>query len=98
MTKTGLLLVALLLLLVGTYTFFSLAARNEIYFLCGNFKSGVTYSSVVRQLETVKLSDYKFETSKQGKRVIHSSALHLNLIRCEITFAEDDKVSRATYK
>ena len=64
MTKTVLLLVALLLLLVGTYTFFSLAARNEIYFLCGNFKSGVTYSSVVRQLETVKLSDYKFETSK----------------------------------
>ena len=98
MTKTGLLLFALLLLLVGTYTFFSLAARNEIHFLCGNFKSGVTYSSVVRQLETVNLSDYKFETSKQGKRVIHSSALHLNLIRCEITFAEDDKVSRATYK
>ena len=98
MLKTTLVSVGLLLLLVGTYTFFALAARNEIYYLCGNFKTGVSYSSVVKQLETANLSYYKLEKSEQGMRVIHSSALHLNLVRCEITFAEDEKVSHAIYK
>ena len=97
-TKTALVLVVLLLLLVGIYTFFALSARNEIYYLCGNFKSGVSYTSVARQLDTASLSDYKVEKSEQGKRVSHSSALHLNLVRCEITFAEDEKVSHAIYK
>ena len=92
------LFVGLLLLLLGIYAFLALSARNEIYYLCGNFKSGVSYSSVVRQLDTANLSDYKIEKSEQGKRVTHSSALHLNLVRCEITFAEDEKVSHAIYK
>jgi hypothetical protein len=52
----------------------------------------------VRQLDTANLSDYKVEKSEQGKRVTYSSALHLNLVRCEITFAEDEKVSHAIYK
>ena len=90
--------VGLLLLLLGIYAFFALSARNEIYYLCGNFKSGVSYSSVLRQLDTANLSNYKIEKSEQGKQVTHSSAIHLNLVRCEITFTEDDKVSRATYK
>ena len=97
-TKTALVLVVLLLLLVGIYTFFALSARNEIYYLCGNFKSGVSYSSVARQLDTANLSDYRIEKFEQGKRVTQSSALHLNLVRCEITFAEDEKVSHAIYK
>ena len=91
-------LVGLLLLLLVVYTFFALSARNEIYYLSGNFKSGVSYSSVVRQLDTANLSDYKIEKSEQGKRVTHTSALHLNLIRCEIIFTEDEKVSHAIYK
>ena len=92
------LVVGLLLLLLGFYAFFSLSARNEIYYLCGNFKSGVSYSSVLRQLDTANLSDYKIEKSEQGNRVTYSSALHLNLVRCEITFAEDEKVSHAIFK
>ena len=92
------LVVGLLLFLIGIYVFFALSARNEIYYLCGNFKSGVSYSSVVRQLDTANLSDYKIEKSEQGKRVTHTSALHLNLIRCEIIFTEDEKVSHAIYK
>jgi hypothetical protein len=90
--------VVLLLLLLGIYAFFALSARNEIYYLCGNFKSGVSYSSALRQLDTAILSDYKVEKFEQGKRVTYSSALHLNLVRCEITFAEDEKVSHAVYK
>ena len=58
---------------------------------------GVSYSSVLRQLDTVNLSDYKIEKSEQGKQVTHSSAIHLNLVRCEITFTEDEKVSQAIY-
>ena len=92
------LVVCVLLLLLGIYAFFALSARNEIYYLCGNFKPGVSYSSVVRQLDTANLSDYKIEKSEQGNRVIYSSMLHLNLVRCEITFAEDEKVSHAIYK
>ena len=92
------LVICLLLLLLGIYAFFALSARNEIYYLCGNFKSGVSYSSVVRQLETANLSDYKVKKSEQGKRVTYSSVLHLNLVRCEITFAADEKVSQAIYK
>ena len=92
------LLVGLLLLVLGIYAFFALSARNEIFYLCGNFKSGVSYSSVVRQLDTANLSDYKIEKSEQGKRVTHSSALHLNLVRCEIIFAEDEKIRHAIYK
>jgi len=88
----------LLLLLLGVYAFFALSARNEIYYLCGNFKSGVSYSSVVRQLDTANLSGYKIEEFKQGKRVTYSSVLHLNLVSCEITFTEDEKVSHAIYK
>jgi hypothetical protein len=84
--------------MLGIYVFFALSARNEIYYLCGNFKPGVSYSSVVRQLATANLSDYKVEKSEQGKRVTYSSVLHLNLFRCEITFAEDEKVSHAVYK
>jgi len=90
--------VGLILLLLGVYAFFALSARNEIYYLCGNFKPGVSYSSVARQLDTANFSDYKIEKSKQGKRVTYSSVLHLNLVRCEITFDEDEKVSNAIYK
>ena len=86
------------MLMLGIYTLFALSARNEIYYLCGNFKSGVSYSSVVRQLDTANLSGYKIEKSEQGKRVTYSSMLHLNLVRCEITFADDEKVSHSIYK
>ena len=92
------LVICLLLLLLGIYAFFALSARNEIYYLCGDFKSEVSYSSVLRQLDTANLSDYKVEKFEQGKRVTYSSALHLNLVRCEITFAEDEKVSHAIFK
>ena len=86
------------MLMLGIYTLFALSARNEIYYLCGNFKSGVSYTSVVRQLDTANLSGYKIEKSEQGKRITYSSMLHLNLVRCEITFAEDEKVSHSIYK
>ena len=91
-------IIAISLLSIGVYVFFALAARDEIYYLCGNFKEGVSYTSVLRQLDTVTLSTYEVERSEQGKRVIHSSALHFNLLRCEIAFAQDERVSWASYR
>lgn len=97
-TRYTIAVTAIGVLLLGVYTFFALAARDEIYYLCGNFKAGVSYSSVLRQLETVSLSAYRVENSEQGERVIHSSALHRNLLRCEITFDQDQKVRWAIYQ
>ena len=91
-------IIAIGLLSIGVYLFFALAARDEIYYLCGNFKEGVSYTSVLRQLDTVTLSTYEVERSEQGKRVIHSSALHFNVLRCEIAFAQDERVSWASYR
>ena len=54
-------------LLLGIYTFFAAAARDDIYYLCGNFKAGVSHSSVLRQLETVNLSAYRVENSEQAR-------------------------------
>lgn len=85
-------------LFIATYAFFALEARKEIYYLCGNFKEGVSYSSVVRQLETSDLSVYTIEEHEEGKRITHSSMLHLNLLHCEINFDNDEQVSRAIYK
>ena len=91
-------IIAIGLLSIGVYLFFALAARDEIYYLCGNFKEGVSYTSVLRQLDTVTLSTYEVERSEQVKRVVHSSALHFNLLRCEIAFAQDEKLSWASYR
>ena len=96
--RTILVLIGLFLLLVGGYTFLALSARNDVYYLCGNFKSGVSYSSVVRQLDTANLSHYTVEKSEVGKRVTFSSVLHLDLVRCEITFSNDDRVTVAIYR
>lgn len=96
--RTVLVLIGLFLLLVGGYTFLALSARNEVYYLCGNFKSGVSYSSVIRQLDTANLSHYTVEKSEAGKRVAFSSVLHLDSVRCEITFSNDDRVTVAIYR
>ena len=97
-TRYTIAVTAIGVLLLGVYTFFALAARDEIYYLCGNFKAGVSHSSVLRQLETVNLSAYRVENSEQGERVIHSSALHRNFLRCEITFDQDQNVRWAIYQ
>ena len=94
----ALITTAIGLLSIGIYLFFALAARDEIYYLCGNFREGVSYESVLRQLDTATLSTYTLKNSEQGKRVIHSSALYFNLLRCEIAFAQDEKMSWASYQ
>lgn len=79
------------------FGFFANEARKEVYYLCGNFSKGTSYSSVIRQLNTVNLSEYKVENLPQGKRVIHSSALHFHLLSCDIEFNQQEKVVAVSY-
>ena len=88
---------ASIILALFVFGFFSNEARKEVYFLCGNFKQGVTYSSVIRQLETTNLSSYKIEATEMGKRIVHSSALHFHLLRCSINFNSQEVVISASY-
>ena len=44
------------------FVFYANEARKEIYYLCGNFTTGTTYSSVIRRLDTINLSEYKVDT------------------------------------
>jgi len=84
-------------LLLAVYALAGMAARDEVYYLCGNFKQGVSYSSVVRQLETLSLSDYLREDLETGVRIVHSSRLHFHLVKCTIRFDANQKVSRSVY-
>lgn len=79
------------------FGFFANEARKEIYYLCGSFGKGTAYSSVIRQLNTVNLSEYKVENLPQGKRVIHSSVLHFHLLSCDIEFSPQEKVVSVLY-
>lgn len=81
------------LLAVITYGLFFNEARNEIYFLCGNFTEGVPYTSVTRQLDTITLSDYRIEEHETGTRITHSSQINFRLLSCHIDFVEDQVVS-----
>ena len=81
----------------AVYALAGIAARDEIYYLCGNFKQGVSYSSVVRQLETSSLSDYLREDVETGVRIVHSSALHFRSVKCTIRFDSNQDVTRSVY-
>jgi len=94
---TKFMAVIISILVLSVLGFFSYEARNEIYYLCGNFKHGIPHSSVIRQLNTSNLSSFRIETSESRKKIVHSSPLHFHLIRCEIDFNQDKKVLEARY-
>lgn len=83
-------------LVVAVLGFFSYEAGKEVYFLCGNFKQGVSYSSVVRQLDTANLSSYTIDDSEPGRKIVLSSPLHFHLFRCNINFNAEELVISTT--
>lgn len=97
MFKLKLIASAISILGLLVFAFFANEARKEVYYLCGNFSKGTAYSSVIRQLDTVNLSEYKVEKMQQGKRVIHSSVLHFYLLNCDIEFNPQEKVVSVSY-
>jgi hypothetical protein len=97
MLKLKLIAAAISILGLLVFAFFANEARKEVYYLCGNFSKGTAYASVIRQLNTVNLSKYKVQNLQQGKRVIHSSALHFHLLNCDIEFNPQEKVVSVSY-
>lgn len=79
------------------FGFYSNEARKEVYFLCGNYGAGDSLDNVVKQLNTVNLSEYRVENIEQGKRIIHSSKLNFHLVSCNIQFTPEDKVVSVSY-
>ena len=74
------------------FCFYSNEARKEIYFLCGNYGVGDSLEHVVKQLNTVNLSEFRVENVAQGKRITHSSKLNFHLVSCNIQFNHAEKV------
>lgn len=84
--------------LAVTYIVFAWAARNEIFFLCGNFRDGVSYASVVRQMESSNLSVHAIESSDFISYISQTSPLHLHLLECKVEFDTlGERVVRSTY-
>lgn len=73
-------------------------ARQEVYYLCGNFASGVDESSVIRQLNTANLSSYEQGLTSAGSKIEFSSRYNFHIHRCVIEFDEHDKVASAEYR
>ncbi|MEO9944139.1 MAG: hypothetical protein ABJH28_03315 [Paraglaciecola sp.] len=92
------LIVALCILGLTILGFYSNEARKEVYYLCGNFTQGVSYPSVIKQLDTTHLSAYTIENLQLGKRIVHSSWLNLHLVKCNINFNNNDLVVSAFYE
>ncbi|WP_293761061.1 hypothetical protein [uncultured Paraglaciecola sp.] len=83
---------------ITTGVIFWRIAKDEIFYLCGNFSSGVTKSSVVRQLETANLSSYTHTVNENSSIIVFSSRLYFVANQCIIDLDKSEKVVLADYK
>jgi hypothetical protein len=90
-------IVTLSLIFIGVAWFYLQQARNEIYYLCGNFTYGVKKADVIRQLDTANLSEYKVENTSEGQRIVFSSALHSHRYKCVIDIDANNRVVKAAF-
>ena len=95
--KLHTVLIAVFLIALTTVAILWNSAREEIFFLCGNFSEGVEKASVVRQLDTANLSSYEQIATEYGSEIVFSSKLNLGVHRCFIEFDSNNRVIRATY-
>ena len=99
-SKNKKILISLLVVLVFIITgaIFWKIAKDEIFYLCGNFSVGVKKSSVIRQLETANLSIYKNTINENGAIIVFSSKLNFVTNQCVIELDKSEKVVLAVYK
>ncbi|MCH8492726.1 MAG: hypothetical protein LAT53_05775 [Idiomarina sp.] len=95
--KLRALLIAVFLIALTTVAILWNSAREEIFFLCGNFSEGVEKVSVVRQLDTANLSSYEQVATEYGSEIVFSSKLNLGVYQCIIEFDGNNRVIRATF-
>ncbi|QSX32304.1 hypothetical protein JYB87_11010 [Shewanella avicenniae] len=89
---------ALLLIALMVYGFLANEARKEVRFLCGNFSTGVSHTSVIRQLNTANFADYRETASEQGSRIMFSSPINFRYFRCYIELDQYGDVTHADYE
>ena len=85
----------LLFLIVGSIAFYWNEARKEVTYLCGNFKEGITQSSVLEQLDTANFSSYKIADTPTGKLIEFNSILNAGFFRCIIEINTEGNVKGA---
>lgn len=73
-------------------------ARKEVRYLCGNFTSGVSKNSVIRQLNTANLANYQLLEHSNGSQIIFSSKLNFRIYTCIISLNASGIVTRASYE
>jgi hypothetical protein len=87
----------LLISCLTVYAVFWNIARKEVYYLCSNFGKGVKQTSVIRQLETAKLSSYVKTDDKLGVNINFSSNVNFSFYQCLIEIDKNKKVIKATF-
>jgi hypothetical protein len=73
-------------------------ARKEVIVLCGNFSSGVSKHSVIRQLNTGSFLDFKERETTVASvhsEIFVTSLFTLNMITCTVQFNAQDQVLSA---
>lgn len=80
----------LLALLVGGFVVNE--AGNEVHYLCGNFRPGVTEQSVLTQLDTGNLLRYERTAASSGHVIRVDSLWDLGLHRCTIRTDDEGMV------
>ena len=94
------LLISLLIIitLIITGAVFWKIAKDEVFYLCGNFSAGVMKSSVVRQLDTANLSSYTHTLNESGSTIVFSSRLYFVSNQCVIELDKNEKVTLTVFK
>ncbi|MBM7071863.1 hypothetical protein JQC92_07380 [Shewanella sp. 202IG2-18] len=88
---------SLVIIVAVTSAVFWEFARQEVYYLCGNFSSGEKKSGVIRQLNTANLSEYSQSVTESGSKITFSSKLNFHIYQCTIELDKNNKVVSATY-
>lgn len=92
------LLGTILISMIAIGAFYWKSAKDEIFYLCGNFSAGVSKSSVTQQLATANLSRYKETGNGDGSMIVFSSRLYIVPHSCTIKFDRNGQVVVATFE
>lgn len=87
-----------LITLIASGAVFWKIGKDEVFYLCGNFSTGVTKSSVIRQLRTADLSHYVLSLNEGGSTIVFSSRLPFVSNQCVIELDKSEKVALAVYR
>ena len=83
---------------LATGAIFWKAAKDEIFYLCSNFSTGVLESSVIKQLNTANLSNYTHTNNENGSIIVFRSRLYFVANQCIIELDKNGQVVFSDFK